>query len=588
MKNLLHHDEYGIPCLMWVMLLAFIAVCLSPSLAFAVDEPRQNGFILAVLSITSDSGDEQSRRLLINACERQFFSIPIFTVITREQLEDKFGPALAIDIPCFSGNLVTRLRKTFNPGFLVCGSLESQQGKNILTLKIIDAKSGSVVSEVKQGCRRCSPEQLIRAMEQVTRSLMRTFLEERRDIIRQLFPELSFDELMQSLRSPLPFRGERPLGPTTDATFPSPTAGTEEDLSSTVPQSSGTSVGEEEPREQPLQTSVAVEATPAQGDDEHIPPQKASPDVADGDTRIPPAEAVSIIDVQKATEEYQRKRRSILFALIGMLAIIIGGIVVLNVYRYRRRDIRSSSHVTSLAEIEESERPGGILRCTIRNARIEIESYIFAAPHMVIGFDARDIYDERKPHANLASRPASEETTRKLSRIDRRHARIDFGPSALFITDLGSTNGTFVNNTRLEPGTRLSLEDKDEINFAAQVNYRVAIHRDSRQQLSAAFLQPPDDASVDVSTIVCLVMDCFFTVDVNTSFMWSGSPSEDSLFKLYMKNNNFWVQSLAKYPPIMLDGERMSEFSKRRLDRLHSKIEIHETLILIDDLTTSL
>jgi hypothetical protein len=42
--------------------------------------------------------------------------------------------------------------------------------------------------------------------------------------------------------------------------------------------------------------------------------------------------------------------------------------------------------------------------------------------------------------------------------VSRRHARLALGPGGLLVTDLGSTNGTFVNGVRLAPGepTRLS------------------------------------------------------------------------------------------------------------------------------------
>ena len=51
--------------------------------------------------------------------------------------------------------------------------------------------------------------------------------------------------------------------------------------------------------------------------------------------------------------------------------------------------------------------------------------------------------------------------------LSRRHARLFAEGRAIFIEDLGSTNGTLVNGTRLNPGTRWAVSDGDRIEMGA-------------------------------------------------------------------------------------------------------------------------
>ena len=63
-----------------------------------------------------------------------------------------------------------------------------------------------------------------------------------------------------------------------------------------------------------------------------------------------------------------------------------------------------------------------------------------------------------------------------LSQISRRHCQISKTPQGAFIRDLGSSNGTFVNNQRVQE-TRLSAGDQlivGPINFVVQVDGRPA------------------------------------------------------------------------------------------------------------------
>ena len=46
-----------------------------------------------------------------------------------------------------------------------------------------------------------------------------------------------------------------------------------------------------------------------------------------------------------------------------------------------------------------------------------------------------------------------------VARLSRKHARFELDGDMLLVRDLGSTNGTFVNHTRVESPTRLQVGD---------------------------------------------------------------------------------------------------------------------------------
>ncbi|WAL61115.1 FHA domain-containing protein [Thermocoleostomius sinensis] len=60
--------------------------------------------------------------------------------------------------------------------------------------------------------------------------------------------------------------------------------------------------------------------------------------------------------------------------------------------------------------------------------------------------------------------------------VSRCHAVIGHYPSGFYITDLGSLNGTWVNEQRLNPADRTALKDGDLIQFGAvQVEFFLSI-----------------------------------------------------------------------------------------------------------------
>lgn len=51
--------------------------------------------------------------------------------------------------------------------------------------------------------------------------------------------------------------------------------------------------------------------------------------------------------------------------------------------------------------------------------------------------------------------------------VSRRHAQITRSEGQVFVEDLSSANGTFLNEVRLQPGLQHPLKDQDEIRFAS-------------------------------------------------------------------------------------------------------------------------
>jgi pSer/pThr/pTyr-binding forkhead associated (FHA) protein len=57
----------------------------------------------------------------------------------------------------------------------------------------------------------------------------------------------------------------------------------------------------------------------------------------------------------------------------------------------------------------------------------------------------------------------AENVFEKFRTVSRRHARVTFANGAWNIEDLGSTNGTWVNGSRIEPGERRPLNGGDTV-----------------------------------------------------------------------------------------------------------------------------
>lgn len=64
-------------------------------------------------------------------------------------------------------------------------------------------------------------------------------------------------------------------------------------------------------------------------------------------------------------------------------------------------------------------------------------------------------------------------------RVSSKHARIDRQGASLLITDLGSTNGTFVNGRKIEPNSGVEIKDGDRISIGFYTLLVTAVEDDS-------------------------------------------------------------------------------------------------------------
>lgn len=73
--------------------------------------------------------------------------------------------------------------------------------------------------------------------------------------------------------------------------------------------------------------------------------------------------------------------------------------------------------------------------------------------------------------------PAARQLASYLT-ISRRHAEVRRGPDGYRIRDLESTNGTFVNGTRLESGSDYAITSGDRIALSPEVEAEFAIEHE--------------------------------------------------------------------------------------------------------------
>jgi pSer/pThr/pTyr-binding forkhead associated (FHA) protein len=78
----------------------------------------------------------------------------------------------------------------------------------------------------------------------------------------------------------------------------------------------------------------------------------------------------------------------------------------------------------------------------------------------------------------------------KSSEISSKHLKISFQESLWFLTDMGSTNGTFVNEERLIPGRRVEFPPNETVTLANQVSLRM-LTKVSTEKNKDVTLKPP-------------------------------------------------------------------------------------------------
>ncbi len=61
--------------------------------------------------------------------------------------------------------------------------------------------------------------------------------------------------------------------------------------------------------------------------------------------------------------------------------------------------------------------------------------------------------------------------------ISRNHAKIIFENGSVYIEDLNSTNGTFINDSQIKPKKKYKLREADTIKLSSYVKLKVNIQR---------------------------------------------------------------------------------------------------------------
>jgi len=557
----------------------FLIICLSvvaPSFwgcsapAHAVD---RTAIRIVVFNLESEIVSREVVDTLVLNIEDEFYSISLFQVTSRQEIL-AFTGMNATSLRCNNYYIRRQARKKFRLDFVICGKIQKEGSKFILILEMVDLDSGARESHIKQGCRNCSVHQLEQAISQATRSLIRRYLDENRKDIHALFPTVNVDILISSLRTAQPSR-PRARPRRTETIIPRqkdvipPTIPIEVIPTATV------SVVKPEKSASQIKEKSAI-----QQEGHELPITSTTPQL---DTQS----GLAILDFQKATKDYEEKRLAVIFILLFFMLFIASAIVLLNHYRRKRLEITSSSSVITQDELRESDHPKGILRCAISQEQRETESYIFAPPMLVIGYDPFEDDELQKPHLNIALHPAVGENINKSKLVDLRQAKLDFNHREITFTDLGSQNGSFINNEKLEPGERYSLENNDIIGLAGVHELQLTIARHENNDIIVAFLKRLNNASEKIMYIL-LVDFCYFALGEEYHLEWNEKTSDDALLKIFFKGKNFWLQSLLDYPPVILDSERISAGSKRRIARLQSTVQIQNMNILIDDLTVTL
>lgn len=78
--------------------------------------------------------------------------------------------------------------------------------------------------------------------------------------------------------------------------------------------------------------------------------------------------------------------------------------------------------------------------------------------------------------------------------VSRKHALITATEGKVYIEDVGSTNGTFVNGHKLEPGERLELADGAEVVFGNQVLIFRSARKEPAEQPAPTEQEPVETA----------------------------------------------------------------------------------------------
>jgi pSer/pThr/pTyr-binding forkhead associated (FHA) protein len=107
--------------------------------------------------------------------------------------------------------------------------------------------------------------------------------------------------------------------------------------------------------------------------------------------------------------------------------------------------------------------PPSASEAPVLEVKEEVQPHLAPAAYLVVG--DREI--PLRQGANFFGRKPDNDAQIPDPYVSGRHGRIDVEDGFVFVTDLGSTNGTLLNGEKLEPNEKTKLEEADELVIGA-------------------------------------------------------------------------------------------------------------------------
>ncbi|MEJ2533730.1 MAG: FHA domain-containing protein [Halioglobus sp.] len=157
-----------------------------------------------------------------------------------------------------------------------------------------------------------------------------------------------------------------------------------------------------------------------------------------------------------------------------------------------------------------------------------------------------------------------------VAHLSRRHARIFMEDGGLYVADLGSRNGTRLNDKPVE-FRPVRLLPGDKLSFASQLDYEVAIRGQEEASATAApdlslTLQPVDDEAGQEPIVVSRFP--FLVSKSDPAF--SASAASDYLSRrhahFFIRGGKLWLEDLGSTNGTFLNGERLDEHARPLAD----------------------
>ena len=154
-----------------------------------------------------------------------------------------------------------------------------------------------------------------------------------------------------------------------------------------------------------------------------------------------------------------------------------------------------------------------------------------------------------------------------MAMLSRRHARIFRENGAVYLTDLGSRNGTTINRITIEQ-TPQQLHDGDEIAFGGVLSYRVQITpraQKARPQGGLTLTLTPESTHSGLDTLVVTRFPFLVSKDHPTFSRYQAADARQVSYlsrrqaHIFQKGGDVWIEDLASTNGTFVDGLRLQE-----------------------------